>query len=80
MKVQLKTTVRGVKDVFTFGKYLDEEIGNIAQRDAKYVIWVHEHVSWFPLTDEVVELAYDHLPQERPSFGFDYWLDDDPPY
>lgn len=39
----------------TFGKYKGKKIEDVIEEDPKYLLWAHENIEWFQLSDEALE-------------------------
>jgi hypothetical protein len=66
MKTAIRNVKKGLTDVVTFGKYKDRTVEELLEEDPDYLIWVDEHVDFFPLEQEVVDAAIENA-VGRPS-------------
>lgn len=47
--------------VFTFGKYIGEHILDVIDENPNYVLWCHNNVDWFKLTDDGFDYVTDTI-------------------
>lgn len=49
------TTVFGMDDVLTFGKYAGDRVRDVVKYDAQYLKWAFENIDWLDFDEEVLE-------------------------
>lgn len=57
----------------TFGKHRDHTIQYVLENDPAYIVWAHRNVSFFKVSQDILEQARDAA-RERRSDGISGWV------
>ena len=58
--IQRDTKIIDEGYIFTFGQYKGLSVSDVLHNDSRYILWCHDNIDWFILSDQL----YDRLINE----------------
>lgn len=55
-------------DIINFGKYKGKTIHQVLHSDASYLVWAHNNIKWFKLSEGVYNEAIDKAYTEKMTY------------